>query len=232
MLKPISEKATYVNILGSDGTLRKEVTETTPGAVKREWKSGDGKSSGVKWEHIYSELSGVITTVEFYSGDYGVNLIIGVTDGDEPEVRLSMSMSSSFGEDFALKLPALDIKKPVIIKPYSFVDDNGKPKKGVTVFQDGNKVQNFFYDAAKKETTHGCPVPQWKTDKKTGEKKQFTSEEWKLYFGIRRQFLIEYIEENHLLKNENAPAQISRDEAYANSGVQTSDEMGLSDLPF
>ena len=64
MLKEYTEKPRYINILGSDGTLRETVTETTPGAIKREWKSGDGKSSGVKWERVYAEVSGINTTIE------------------------------------------------------------------------------------------------------------------------------------------------------------------------
>jgi hypothetical protein len=232
MLKEYTPKATYINILGSDGTLRKEVEETTPGAVKREWKSGDGKSSGVKWEHIYSELSGVISSVEIYEGDFGKNIIVGVTDGEEPEIKLSISMNSPFGEDFAKKLPNIDIKKPIIIKPYAFTDDKGKVRKGVTVMQDGNKLQNFFYDAAKKENIHEFPNPQYKFDKK-GEKKDFSKDEWKIYFALCRQFLIDYIEEHHLLKNEStSSATDGREMMYEKMGVKEATDEQLDSIPF
>lgn len=230
MLKPIQDKQVYVSILGSDGTLRKVVSETTPGAVKREYETSDGKK-GVKWEHIYQELSGVITTVEFFDGDFGKNLIIGITDGKEQEIKLSASMNSPFGEDLAKKLPAIDIKKPVIIRPYAFTDDNGKVRKGVSIMQDGNKVLSFFQDADRKPL-HGYPQPQFKKDKKTGEDKQFSKDEWKIYFTGCRIFLTEYIEEHHLLKNEIAPIQnqqLSREEIYENGGVQ---EAPLEEIAF
>ena len=131
------------------------------------------------------------------------------------------------------KLPNVDMKKPVILKPYAFVADNGKPMKGITVMQDGNKLTNYFYDAVKKENLHDFPVPQFKTDKKTGEKKPFSSEEWKLYFGICRQFLIEHTEENHLLKNEIAACNTDgRDITYEKQGVKSAEEEGLGDIPW
>ncbi len=238
MLKPIQEKANYVNILGSDGTLRKTVDETTPGAVRREWKSGDGKSEGVKFELIYQELSGIITSIEIYEGDFGKNIIVGVTDGKEPEIKMSVSMNSPFGEDLAKKIPNIDLQEKVIFKPYAFTDDKGKVRKGITIMQDGNKIQNFFYDIANKTNIHEYPNPEFKIDKKSGEKKPFSTDEWKIYFAQCRQFLLDYIEEHHILLNEvvevtGLTATDGRDMVYEKLGVDYGDtKKMMQDIPF
>lgn len=197
------DRGTYLNVLNSDGTLRMVVDETTPGAVRRDWESGDGKTSGTKWELIFQTVSGIVSSVEMYEGDYGKNLIIGLTDGDDPEIKVSFSMNSAFGEDMAKKLPALDLTQKVELSPFSFEDDNGKTRKGVSVVQDGKKVQNYFYDFHEKKAINGFPTPAFKKDKKTGELKPFSKDEWKIYFAQVRQFLIEYIEEHHLIAPKN-----------------------------
>jgi len=202
-LTPKQEKSSYLNVLSSDGSLRMVVDQDTPGAERRDWVSGDGKTSGVKYELVYQDVSGIITSVEMYEGDYGKNLIIGLTDGDEPEVKVSMSMNSPFGEEMAKKLPSIDMTKTVKIAPYAFEDEKGKTRKGVSVVQDEKKLQNFFYDFNAKENINGYPSPALKKDKKTGEDKPFSKDEWKIYFGIARQFLVDYIEEHHLKKSNN-----------------------------
>lgn len=198
-LTPKKEVDSFINVLGSDGSLRMTVTEGTPGAERREWKSADGTKTGVKFEMIYQDVSGFITSVDFLDGDYGKNLIIGITDEDET-LKLSLSTNSPFGEDMMKKLPALYLSTRVVIQPYAFVDDKGKTRKGLSIKQNEEKIGNFFNDPVEKKNIHGYPSPEFKKDKKTGENKPFSSDDWKLYFGIARKFLIEYIEENHLME--------------------------------
>jgi hypothetical protein len=195
------DRGTYINILSSDGTFRQTVTEGTPGAVRRDWETKDG-AKGTKYELVYGSLDGVITGISFYDGDFGKNLILEMTDGDDKYV-VSMATGMPFFEDFAKKLPNIDKTKPVSLAPYAFEDDKGKTRKGVTVTQDGKKLQNYYYDFSGKENINGFPVPQFKKDKKTGEHKPFSTEEWKIYFAQCRVFLIEQIEEHHLIVPKN-----------------------------
>lgn len=202
-LTPKKEFGSFLNVLSSDGTLRMTVNEDTEGAVKREWESGDGKT-GVKWELIYQKVEGFITSIEFYDGDYGRNIIVGIDD-----LKLSLGTNTPYGEDFMKKLPNIDITKPIALSPFAFEDDKGKTRKGVSIVQDGKKVQNFFYDFAKKTNIHGYPNPEFKTDKK-GVVKPFSTDDWKLYFGTARKFLCDYIEEHHLIEAEKT----AEDEAF------------------
>ena len=93
------------------------------------------------------------------------------------------------------KLINVDQNKFVKIVPYSFTDEKGKMKKGITIWQRNDetgkneKVKNYFYDEVAKKNLHGYPEP-----KKL--KKPLTKDQWKLYFGECREFLVEKITEH------------------------------------
>lgn len=187
------DDAKYVNILGSDGTLRLTVPEGTEGCEKREYEIKDG-TKGVKYELVFDSLNGKITNIEFYEGKFGKNLLITVAD-TEGELTLSASTTQPFGEDIMKKLPNIDLKKEVVFAPYSFTDDKGKTVKGVSITQDGVKILNFFRDVEAKKNINGYPDPK----PKKGDK-PYTSDDWKVYFIEARNFLTDYIEENILPK--------------------------------
>lgn len=195
----------YVTVL-SDGTIRLNVTEETEGAVKREYETSD-KKTGVKYELVFSELSGKITGLNFQDGDYGKNLQIEVTDGDP--IVLSLNTASSFGEDFLKKLPNIDLTKEVILRPYSFEDDNGKLRKGITVIQNGDKIASYFYDVEGKKNINGYPTPDQK------KVKSFDKDDWKIYFIEVRKFLIAYAENNIPLIKETEAKQASQPDKIA-----------------
>ena len=178
----------YLSVLGSDGSIRPTVNENTEGAVKRDYESSDGKK-GTKFELVYKAIGGKITGLAFYDGDYGKNLQIDITH-DAGTHTLSLGTASNFGEDFLKKLPNIDLNEEVVITPYAFEDEKGKMKKGVTITQDGEKIQNFFYDAEKKVNLHGYPkLTQKQID-------SFDTDDWKVYFIGARKFLIEYAIKN------------------------------------
>lgn len=182
------EEKIYATVL-SDGKIHVSVPEGTEGSVVREYETSDGKS-GSKTEMIYTELVGTITKVDFFEGDFGKSLLLTVADGETKPVVLSLSTSSNFGEDMMKKLPAIDMDQPVIIAPYSFDDEKGKKKRGVTVTQDGTKLTNFFFDSEAKKNLHGYPeIPKAKG------KKVISKDEWKIYFAQARVFLCDYIAE-------------------------------------
>ena len=192
----------YINVLSSDGTFRRAVPEGTAGAVKREYESRDGKK-GTKWELIYNEVSGIISDIQFYKGDYGKNLIITFQDGEELPVTLSLNTNQNYAEDVMKKLPNIDFALPVVMKPYSFEDDNKKVRKGMTIWQSGKKIADYFYDTETKTQKNGAPSPEFKIDPKTKQRKPFGSAEWKVYFTSLSIFLVEYIENNFITKFAN-----------------------------
>lgn len=191
MLKNLKEDVIYASVL-ADGRIHITVNENTEGAVKREYETSDGKT-GSKWELVYSEISGMLSKINFFEGDYGKSLQLTITDGDEKPVVLSLSCASNYGEDAMKKLMNVDMEKEVKIVPYSFTDDKGKSKKGVTIYQDDEKIQNYFYDAKKEKNVHGYPEP-----KKL--KKPLNKDQWKMYFMEVRMFLIDTITEHFKLE--------------------------------
>lgn len=197
-----NDKKNYVYVL-ADGTLRVSVPEGTPNAVRREFEKSD-KTTGVKHELVYDALSGKITNVSFFDGDYGKLLQIKIEDTGG-SVYLSLSTAGSFGEDFMKKLPNVQLDSEVKFVPYSFEDDNGKTKKGITIYQNKEKIKNFFFDAENKKNLNGYPDPEGDTNK-------YDSDDWKLYFISARKFLIEYTEKNCKVYNVEEPDVVVADE--------------------
>lgn len=187
-LKKTREDKIYASVL-ADGMIHVEVPEGTEGAVKRDYETSDGKT-GSKFEHTYDELSGKVSSISFYDGDFGKSLQITVEDADGGKpIMLSLNTSSSYAEDVMKKLPNVDINNEVSFIPYSFTDDKGKKKKGMTLKQNGEKIGNYYYDAENKKNLHDFPTPP--TPKKG---KSLTTDEWKMYFMQTRIFLIEETE--------------------------------------
>ncbi len=203
-----------MNILGSDGTLRLTVPEGTEGAKLREYETSDGKK-GSKWELTFKSLCGKITNMQMFEGDYGKNLLITLSyEGGSDTI--SFNTTTPFGEDFMKKLPNINLDEFVTIAPYSFTDDAGKTRKGVTVTQGDVKLQNFFSEVkegkdGKKsyKTLHGFPEPTGKEEDK---------DDWKIYFTQCRKFLVKNVEEKFL-------------PAYAHMITGTSVEYSEEDAP-
>ena len=187
------QKGKFISVL-ADGKMHLNVPEGTEGAIKREYETSDGKK-GSKTELVFTELSGIISGLKFWEGDYGVSLQVTVLDGEEEPVILSLNATQTFGEDFMKKLPNINLKKPVTISPYSFEDDKEKKRRGVTVYQEDEKVENFYYDKDKKKNANGYPSPAKKYTKKS---------EWKKYFQEANEFLIGDITKRFKLENEES----------------------------
>jgi|ERR1035437_5403623 hypothetical protein len=197
-----AEDRTFLSVL-ADGNIHQTVPEGTKDSVLRKYKTSDGKE-GQKTELVYTELIGKITKVDFYEGDYGNQLQLTIVDGEEKPVVLSLGTSSNYGEDMMKKLLNIDLERNVKIVPYSFTDDKKKMKKGITVYQsDGKKsekVKNYFYDDIAKKNIHGYPEP-----KKL--KKPLSKDQWKLYFGECREFLVEKITEHFKIEVKEATTE-------------------------
>lgn len=185
----------------ADGKFHLKVEETTPGAKRREYETSDGKK-GVKYELEAQEISGIIDNISIYDGEYGKNILIEFTkdegDGTEEEpVIISLSAQSNFGEDFLKKLPNIDIKEIVSFKPFAFENEQGKKVKGINIFQKEKKLFSFYHVEDPKtkryEPTNGFPeIP--------AESKKWDSEDWKLYFGQARKFLLVELEKHPIFK--------------------------------
>lgn len=185
------ESVIYFNVL-ADGKFHQTVSEGTEGATLRTYETSDGKE-GSKWEKIYSDISGKITNIEFADGNYGKLLMLTIEDEGYEPVVVSFNCNSNFGEDMLHKLLNINRELPVKLVPYSFTDDKGKSRKGITVTQGDVKIQSSFkqYSEDTKEVTfmEGFPkMPKAKTGKTV------SSDEWKVWFATSRLFMIDHIE--------------------------------------
>ena len=180
---------TYLTILGSSGDFRMKVDQSTQGAQLRTYETSDGQR-GEKYELVYKSVSGFIQAIDIFDGDYGKNLIVDIAFSKEKGVALSIGVATPFGEDLMKKLPNIDFSKSVTLAPYSFEDEKGKQRRGITVTQDGEKKFNAFYDPEKKENLFGFPEVE--------EDKDYDKEDWKMYFMQCRKFLVKYTEDNIL----------------------------------
>lgn len=216
MLQEKQTAGTYLSIIG--GKFRKQVSETTPGAIRREWETKDGKS-GVKWEKEYESVTGKISGINFYDGEYGKNITIFIKDGEE-DYGISMGVATPYAEDVMKKIPAVVLDKTLTLTPYDFTDDKGKRRRGITVYQDGKKFTDFFKDENKKPT-NGAPAPEGDTD-------SYDSEDWKMYYTKLRKFVIGYITDNMVPKFQTSETKAQK----AFDALPGEDSINPDDIPF
>lgn len=213
MLNKTQEDKTYASVL-ADGKIHVTCPEGTEGSVIRKYKTSDGLE-GQKTEFVYNEVIGKITNLSFRDGDFGTQLQVTIEDGKDKPVVLLLGTASNYGEDMMKKLLNIDLERTVKIVPFSFKDEKGKTKRGMTIWQHNpktkknEKIQNYFYDAEKKVNINGFPEPKPKKGKTT---KDFTKDQWKLYFGEVREFLVEKVTEH--FKIETTKAESASDEDF------------------
>jgi len=187
MLTSATPNGRYIGIK-SDGKFHEKVDEGTEGAVLRKYELKDG-TKGEKWELLYRSIEKVrITKIEFETGDFGENILTTFSDGKD-EVTWSEGTGTNFGTDYMKKLPNVDFSYPVAVMPYAFEDERGKERRGVSIYQNGDKITNFFWDSEAGTTCNGFPQPE-------GDKELYDSDDWKVYFIGVRKFLVAFIKEN------------------------------------
>jgi hypothetical protein len=202
-LKNTREDKIFASVL-ADGKIHVTVPEGTEGSVLRTYETSDGKT-GSKNEMIYTELFGKIIKIGFFEGDFGKQFQVTVQDGKEKPVCLSLGTASNYGEDMMKKIFNVDMEKYVKIVPFSFEDDKGKNKKGVTIYQlneetkKQERVENYFYDKEKKCNVHDYPEPKKGKVTKANPEGKLTKDQWKIYFAECREFLVEKITEHFKL---------------------------------
>ncbi len=199
-----TNKDPFVSILSSDATFRLVVPEGTPDSVKREYEDSKG-NKGVKNELVFNKMIGKITKIAFAETDFGKLLHLTITD-DKGDMILSISTSQNYGEDMMKKIPNIDLSKEVTLSPYSFSDDKGKLRKGISVTQNGEKIKNFFYDEKAEKNVHGFPNPK-------GDTSKYSKDKWKIYFLEARDFLCEYIAEHFGAVNQKSDSPVEKEES-------------------
>ena len=187
------ENKTYA-IITADGALRIQTNEQDPNAEKRVIEKDDG-SKIVKWELVKKGYKGKIECISFREADFGkmMNIAFVKERANEPQVVLSLNTDIDFAKDIMKKLPNVDLKEELSLSPFSFKNDNDKPVKGITIWQNGEKALNFFRkfdkDGKNGENVNGMPDPD-------NNGKGFDRDDWIMYFTKVKKFLIKFTEDN------------------------------------
>lgn len=168
---------TFISVL-ADGKFHQTVPEGTVNSIKREYEDKQGGKHS-KVELVYDEASGYISKLGFTENEYGKSLNIEI-DGDG---TISLNVESNFADDFMKKLPNVDLSQPVTLAPYAFEDDNKRNRRGITIYQNGKKVESAFWDSEKKVVKGGIPVTE-------GDTESFDKDDWKMHFMRVRKFLV------------------------------------------
>ena len=169
----------YLSIIKDNFVQRS--TEDNPKAVKREYEDSEGKK-GVKWEVPYQAVEGYITGVSFHDGKFGEEFVVTLEEGDS-SVKIQMGTGSRYFMNFGEKFPNIDFTKKVKLSPYDLVDDKGKTKNGITVYQGEDKVDSNYYDFEAKKSKNGMPSVAAK------DRKGYDSDDWKMHFIQVKKFL-------------------------------------------
>lgn len=193
-----AEKAKFFSVL-ADGKFHHSVPEGTPNAVKREYETSDGKK-GFKWDIIADSIEGTMSSISTRDGDFGKQLHIAFAPdekGTEPVV-ISLNVASNFAEDFLKKLPNINVDKPVKLVPYSFEDEKGKNKRGITVYQEDKKLQSYYHEVKKSKDGKEKIVAINDYPEIPKEAKEWESDDWKVFFVQARKFLLKQLEKHPL----------------------------------
>jgi len=167
-----------------DGKFTQKVKQGTPGATYRKYVSADGTEYHIN-EIIHKNLKGNITKLAVVEGKYGPQLLIEIRNEGEV-ARVYINTASAYFSNFCKRLPNIELGEEVILNPYSFVGDSGRNLTGITIYQEGAKIMNYYWDTAAKKY-NGLPEPAkpWI---------ELSSVEQKAYYLILTQYFIETIE--------------------------------------
>ncbi len=218
----LRDKINYISI-SSDGILRQSVPAGTAGAKERTYdtkkKNDDGTPvMATKIEKHFESITGKINNIAFVETEFGTLLQLTLVDDfiedSEPDT-LSINTSTEYAKDIMKKLPNVDLTKQVTFKPFCFTPE-GKTEdnkvKGVTLTQEGTKVEKYFvYNPETKTTSNGFPNPDAKIQEIKSDMKR--KEEWKRYFKDCEIFLVDYTTEHFVSKFDKKMVEETLDES-------------------
>jgi hypothetical protein len=187
------------------GKITQRVPEGTEGAIVRTNKLGVTVHE-VRYDYVGGLLLDIGTTSH---KDYGEQWQFTLQDGAEIYC-LQLSENSKELTSLLMALPSCNVKKLIAIHPYSFMDADGKKHQGVTLKQEGKKVEWFFT----RENPNG--LPELKVTTTADGKETFDGSE-------QLQFLRRYVDQ-HI--SPQLPGMLLQ------SPDNVGEEANPSDLPF
>lgn len=155
-----STRCVYLRI--ADGKIVENVDAGAEGAIQRTNKNGK-----IVHERLDDYVDGTITTMFMRSHEHNgktINeLCIRLQDKDE-YYQLSLQVGNRYWVAFVMRLPNLDLTRPIRFSPYHFTPKGeSKPLSGLNLYQGGQKI------APKWSKTDPGDLPQGKQVEFQGE---------------------------------------------------------------
>lgn len=120
------------------------------GQIVQEWKEKPEHVLDVKervnkldrkvYYVTYEFLEGRIVDCELDVSDYGETVKLTILDGTEKYI-LDIGANSRYGTSFFQRMMNIDLNAPIKIRPYAFEDKEGKNRIGVSLSQNGTKLE-------------------------------------------------------------------------------------------
>jgi hypothetical protein len=196
-------KATFLSLAGGYVWNRKAGQED-PNFATQDYETSEGTKT--RQGARYADLTGSVTGVEFKTHDkFGESVNVSFDAGGESYI-IAIATNNRYSQDMMKALLKLDLDKEVYLKPYDFVDREGRRAQGVVFRQDGEKINLRNDDAPSKES-------EWF---KTSNKKQI-----KRFFEDLTEWFIAEVEEKVI-------PQLSGKAAAPKSGLGASTEESAS----
>ena len=171
---------------------------------------------------VINDVSGLLTNISSTVNDFGEFVELEFTDLDEKYAVSLGDVYSRICKDFIRRAGNIDLQKELVFGVWNITAeeaDNGKPKSGVKMYQDGEKLEYFIgYDEMPEPTT-----------KKKGSKTvwNFDDQEQFLYEALTEfkdtNFLDESVDTKEPAKEEPAPKRAAR---------KPKSKQATDDLPF
>lgn len=128
--------------------LAQRVPQGTPGAVqvfKADGTPATNKEGDTVWRLEYDSITGVITKVAKHDADFGDGkgqsyCRVTITD-DGQDFVLDLDRGDRYWADFLMRLPNMKLGAAVTLLPYNIMDEQGKYNMGVSMRQNGDKVE-------------------------------------------------------------------------------------------
>jgi hypothetical protein len=135
-----SKGATFLKIF--DGRIVREWSERPQNVqdLKERMNKRDRKVYYVSYDFV----SGMVESVGIDShAEYGETIKLTLVDGADRYV-LDIHASSRYGSSFFFRMMNIDMGLPLEVKPYSFLDESGKSRTGLTLSQQGVKLDYAY----------------------------------------------------------------------------------------
>ncbi|NCD40912.1 MAG: hypothetical protein EOL88_02350 [Bacteroidia bacterium] len=215
-------KKTFVSII--QGKFHIQTDENDPMAIKRDViDKKTGKVSSTKFELVYSQLLCKLQKIDEREGNFGKQLAIYCSD-EKGDIIINMPSGCSYAADFLKRLPNVDLRKNVILSPYSYETKEGKVRQGLGIIQDDVVLPNYYYDPKTKKRING--ITEFPEDATS-----FESEDWRYFFAKEYKFLVSQA----LNLNWDKTTEEPNDQQKVNNdwmGIAENSIEGSDDLPF